>query len=270
MQHSAGLDVSIKETSVCIIDDNGSIVRELKVDTHPDELLQVLADGAYSFKRIGGRAAVAVALQCACGSGSSGHLRRGAAHEGDPEGAGQQERPERRPRDRTDDACRHLQVGAREDTSEPEAPDAADQPQAAVVEGDRYRERPTSVLRNFGLKVGVMRAAGFEACIRELIDGQPDRKGRNSRQGDEAVRVLLYEAALVMLTRSAKWNGLKAWAMQVAPTPRVQTSDRRACPSPCGRPPSHVGRWHRVSLDSQGSTGGLGSYSIDQVWTKVF
>ena len=30
------------------------------------------------------------------------------------------------------------------------------------------------------------------------------------------MRVLLYEAALVMLTRSTKWNWLKAWAMQVA------------------------------------------------------
>ena len=31
MDHSAGLDVSVKETSVCIVDDTGKIVREVKV-----------------------------------------------------------------------------------------------------------------------------------------------------------------------------------------------------------------------------------------------
>ena len=31
MDHFAGLDVSVKETSVCIVDDTGKIVREVKV-----------------------------------------------------------------------------------------------------------------------------------------------------------------------------------------------------------------------------------------------
>ena len=30
MEHFAGLDVSVKETSVCIVDDTGKIVREVK------------------------------------------------------------------------------------------------------------------------------------------------------------------------------------------------------------------------------------------------
>ena len=30
MDHFAGLDVSVKETSVCIVDDTGRIVREVK------------------------------------------------------------------------------------------------------------------------------------------------------------------------------------------------------------------------------------------------
>jgi transposase len=30
MDHFAGLDVSVKETSICIVDDTGSILRELK------------------------------------------------------------------------------------------------------------------------------------------------------------------------------------------------------------------------------------------------
>src|SRR5512143_2486151 len=32
MEHFAGLDVSVNETSVCIVDDTGRIVREVKVE----------------------------------------------------------------------------------------------------------------------------------------------------------------------------------------------------------------------------------------------
>ena len=31
MDHFAGLDVSVKETSICIVDETGKIVREVKV-----------------------------------------------------------------------------------------------------------------------------------------------------------------------------------------------------------------------------------------------
>ncbi len=47
MEHFAGLDVSVKETSVCIVDDTGKIVREVKVASEPDVLLPVLKNSAY-------------------------------------------------------------------------------------------------------------------------------------------------------------------------------------------------------------------------------
>ena len=53
MDHFAGLDVSVKETSLCIVDDTGRIVREAKVASEPEALLQVLVNPAYHFKRIG-------------------------------------------------------------------------------------------------------------------------------------------------------------------------------------------------------------------------
>jgi transposase len=53
MGHFAGLDVSVKETSVCIVDDTGKIVREVKVASEPEALLAVLMNPAYHFKRIG-------------------------------------------------------------------------------------------------------------------------------------------------------------------------------------------------------------------------
>src|SRR5262245_50027165 len=46
MDHFAGLDVSVKETSVCIVDDAGEIVREVKVASEPEALLAVLKNPA--------------------------------------------------------------------------------------------------------------------------------------------------------------------------------------------------------------------------------
>jgi transposase len=53
MDYFAGLDVSVKDTSVCIVDDVGKIVREVKVASEPAALLAVLTNPAYYFKRIG-------------------------------------------------------------------------------------------------------------------------------------------------------------------------------------------------------------------------
>src|SRR4026207_1067078 len=53
MDHFAGLDVSVKETSICIVDDAGKIVREVKVASEPEALLAAVENPAYHFKRIG-------------------------------------------------------------------------------------------------------------------------------------------------------------------------------------------------------------------------
>jgi hypothetical protein len=63
MDHFAGLDVSVKETSLCVVDGTGRIVREVKVASEPEALLAVLKGPAYRFKRIGSWAAVTMALQ---------------------------------------------------------------------------------------------------------------------------------------------------------------------------------------------------------------
>jgi site-specific DNA-cytosine methylase len=47
MNYFAGLDVSVKETSICIVDDTGKIVREVKVASEPQALLAVLKNPAY-------------------------------------------------------------------------------------------------------------------------------------------------------------------------------------------------------------------------------
>jgi predicted NBD/HSP70 family sugar kinase len=76
MAYFAGLDVSVKETSVCIVDDAGKIVREARVASEPEALLQVLANTIYRFKAswAGSWTAIAVALQHSRRSGLASDL----------------------------------------------------------------------------------------------------------------------------------------------------------------------------------------------------
>ena len=46
--------------------------------------------------------------------------------------------------------------------------------------------------------------------------GERDHTGAISKCGDEMMRVMLYEAAQILLTRTVKWSWLKDWAMQIA------------------------------------------------------
>ena len=51
MDHFAGLDVSVKDTSVCIVDDAGKIVREVKVASEPEALLAVQKNPACVYRK---------------------------------------------------------------------------------------------------------------------------------------------------------------------------------------------------------------------------
>ena len=68
MDHFAGLDVSVNETSVCIVDETGKIVREVKVASEPEAVLQVLRNSQLFFQAhwTGSWTAIAMAVQCAC------------------------------------------------------------------------------------------------------------------------------------------------------------------------------------------------------------
>jgi transposase len=304
MDHFVGLDVSVKETSVCIVDEVGKIVREVKVASEPEALLAVLKKPAYRFKRIGLEA------------GPLSQWLFGALAEA--------ELPV---------VCvetRHMQVVLKAQLNKTDRNDARGM--AQMIRAGLYR--PVHVktlrsqklrmllthrkllqskaiaiendlrgtLRNFGLKVGIAGTVKFEARIRELVENLPDlaalvepllivrrvlheqisvlhrrllaivrddavcrrlmtipgvgpvvaltyratidvparfknskavgavfgltpskyqsgeinRTGAISKCGDEMMRVMLYEAAQVMLTRTNKWSWLKAWAMKIA------------------------------------------------------
>ena len=156
MDHFAGLDVSVKETSICIVDDAGKIVREVKVASEPEALLAVLKNPAYHFKRIGLEAgplsqwlfsALADAgLPVICVE--TRHMQAVVASQvrvralglGPVEGADQQDGPQRCARYCADDAGWALPSGACEDDTQSETADAADTSQTTAVEGDRNRE----------------------------------------------------------------------------------------------------------------------------------
>ena len=50
MKHYAGLDASVKETSMCIIDEAGKTTRETKVASEPEVILAVLMDEALTMR----------------------------------------------------------------------------------------------------------------------------------------------------------------------------------------------------------------------------
>jgi transposase len=304
MEHFAGLDVSVKETSICIVDDTGRIVREAKVASEPDALLQVLKNPTYSFKRIGLEAGpLSQWLYSALGEAGlpvicveTRHMRAvlkaqiNKTDRNDARGIAQMMRAGLyRPV--------HVKTLRSQKLRMLLTHRKLLQSKAIAIENDLR-----GTLRNFGLKVGVAGAVRFEARIRELVKDLPDiailvepllivrrtlreqlgilhrhlltiarddevcrrlmtipgvgpvvaltfratvdvparftnskavgavlgltpcrhqsgeseRTGAISKCGDEMMRVMLYEAAQILLVRSTKWSWLKAWAMQIA------------------------------------------------------
>lgn len=50
---------------------------------------------------------------------------------------------------------------------------------------------------------------------RQYSSGETVRQGRISKCGDREMRSLLYEAAVVMMTRTKSWNRLKVWGLRL-------------------------------------------------------
>ena len=304
MDYFAGLDVSVKDTSVCIVDDTGKIVREVKVASEPEALLGVLNTPAYHFKRIGLEAgplsqwlfsALAEAgLPVICVE--TRHMR-----------AVLKARINKTDRNDARGIAQMMRVGLYHPVHVKTL--RSQKLRVLLVHRKLLQSKSIAIendlrgtLRNFGLKVGVAGTAKFEARIMELVEnlpdlaalvepllvvrrvlreqiavlhrrllaivrndevcrrlmttpgvgpvvaltyratidvparfrnsravgavmgltpckyqsGESDRTGAISKCGDDMLRVMLYEAAQILLMRSTKWSWLKAWAMQIA------------------------------------------------------
>ena len=176
MDHFAGLDVSVKETSVCIVDDAGRIVREVRVASEPEALLAVLKSPAYRFRRIGLEAGPL-----------SQWLFSALAEAGLPA------------------ICvetRHMRAALKAQINKTDRNDARGMAQmmrvglyrpvhVKTLRSQKLRMLLThrkllqskaiaidndlrGTLRNFGLKVGVVGTVKFEARIRKLVENLPD------------------------------------------------------------------------------------------------
>ena len=53
MEHYAGIDVSLEESSVCIVDATGTIVREVKIASEPEALVRYFDELELPVSRIG-------------------------------------------------------------------------------------------------------------------------------------------------------------------------------------------------------------------------
>ena len=53
MKHFAGLDVSLDETAVCVVDEEGRIVKEARVPSEPEALVGLFRGLGLALERIG-------------------------------------------------------------------------------------------------------------------------------------------------------------------------------------------------------------------------
>src|SRR5436309_5545406 len=176
MQHYVGLDVSVKETSVCIIDKAGKVIREVKVATEPVAILAVLTEEPLALERIGLEAgplsqwlysALAEAgLPVICVE--TRHMKAALSAQinksdrNDARGIAQMMRVGLyRPV--------HVKTLASQKRRMLLTSRQLLQAKALDIENDLR-----GTLRNFGLKVGMVGTVKFEARIRELVANHPD------------------------------------------------------------------------------------------------
>ena len=81
MEYFAGLDVSLEETAICIIDDTGLIVREARIASEPEALIAFFRASGMEMKRVG-LEACSLTVWLHQGTDRSGH--RGNLHRDTP------------------------------------------------------------------------------------------------------------------------------------------------------------------------------------------
>jgi transposase len=175
MKHCAGLDVSVKETAICIVAETGKIVREAKVTTEPEAIVAVLTEAKVEYARIGleagpmsqwmvtGLLEAGLPVVCVETRHMKAVLKAQQVNKSD--------------RNDARGIAQMMRVGLYKPVH---VKTLASQHERMLLTARKLlRDKLQDVenelrgtLRNFGLKVGVVSTGHFEARVRELVVGQ--------------------------------------------------------------------------------------------------
>ena len=176
MAHFVGLDVSVKETSVCVVDDTGKVILEQKVATEPTDIIALLSSLGVTYGRIGIEAGplsqwlvnalTAAGLPVICVE--TRHMKALLT-------AQQVNKTDR------NDARGIAQMMRVELFKPVHVKTLVAQEQRMLLTSRKLLQRKLldlesdlrGTLRNFGLKVGVVGGSRYEARVRELVAGFP-------------------------------------------------------------------------------------------------
>jgi len=176
MVHFVGLDVSVKETSVCVVDDAGKVILEQKVPTEPADIIALLTSLGVPLSRIGIEAGplsqwlvnalTAAELPVICVE--TRHMKALLVAQ------------QINKTDRNDarGIAQMMRVGLFKPVH---VKTLIAQEQRMLLTSRKLLQRKLldvecdlrGTLRNFGLKVGVVSSGRYEARVRELVEGFP-------------------------------------------------------------------------------------------------
>jgi transposase len=176
MKHCAGLDVSVKETAICIVDEGGTVVRETKVATEPQAIIACLNGAGVEYARVGleagplsqwlvnGLAEAGLPVICVETRHMKAVLKAQQVNKSD--------------RNDARGIAQMMRVGLYKPVHVKTL--ASQQRRMLLTSRKLLRDKLQDIenelrgrLRNFGLKVGVVSPGQFEARIQELVTGQP-------------------------------------------------------------------------------------------------
>lgn len=176
MSHFVGLDVSVKETAVCVVDEAGTVMLEQKVPSEPDDIVTLLTSVGVDYRRVGieagplsqglvnamaeaGLPVICVETRHMKSLLKAQQINKSDRH--DARGIAQMMRV---------DLFKpvHVKTLASQETRMLLTARKLVQRKMLDVESDLR-----GTLRNFGLKVGTVGSFRFEDRIRELVEGLP-------------------------------------------------------------------------------------------------
>ncbi|WP_380872378.1 IS110 family transposase [Sphingomonas sp. DBB INV C78] len=176
MAQFAGLDVSVKETSVCVVDDAGTVLCELKVETEPDDIATLLASVGDDYVRVGVEAGplsqwlvsalieAGLPVVCVATRHMKALLKAQQINKSDPNDAR--------------GIAQMMRVGLFKPVH---VKTLAAQEHRMLLTSRKLVQRKLldiecdlrGTLRNFGLKVGPISPSGYDARIRDLVENFP-------------------------------------------------------------------------------------------------